>query len=57
MIIVGSALVVERPGRSVVLQPMNEQTYYTALRAFGLRESVAIAATRGLITIRIGGLR
>lgn len=46
-------IVIERPGRrSVPIQPINERIYFEALRAFGVRESVALAAMRGLITIK-----
>lgn len=48
------SIVIERGKRSITLQPMNDNIYYGALRAFGVRESVAAAATRGLITVKIG---
>jgi len=56
MHVVNGNIVIERPGRrSIALQPMNESIYFAALRTLGIRESVAAAATRGLITINVKG--
>lgn len=43
-------LTLTRNGRTVRLQALNEQTFYTGLRAFGVSAAVSAAAARGLIT-------
>jgi len=51
--IVNGYIVVQRPGgRIIPIQPVGEMDYYQALRAFGVRESVAAALTKGLITTK-----
>ena len=53
--VVDGYIVVQRPGRRTIpIQPMNEMSYYAALLAFGIKDSVAAAAAKGLITVRIG---
>ncbi len=53
MAIAHGHIVIERPGRrSIPIQPMNDSIYFAALRTFGVRESVAIATMKGLITIK-----
>jgi hypothetical protein len=49
----GGALVATRPGRTVRLQEISAQDRYRALRAFGVRESVAAAVVAGLITVTV----
>lgn len=48
-------LVIQRHGRTTVLQALNDQTYYAALRAFGASEAVAQALTAKLITLPMTG--
>jgi hypothetical protein len=48
------ALTVTRHGRTVQLQAITDESYFHALRAFGARESVAAAASKGLITVKVG---
>jgi hypothetical protein len=55
MNIVNGYITVARPGRSIKIQRFTQETYFTALRAFGASETVAMAATRNLITISLKG--
>lgn len=52
-ITLGSIVVMRHNQRSIPIQPMNDSIYYAALLRFGIRESVAAAATKGIITISV----
>lgn len=44
-------LTVERLGRAIKIQRLNDQTYFTALRTMGVNETLAQALTARLITL------
>jgi hypothetical protein len=48
-------LTVTRYGRTVQIQRINAATYFSALRASGVGEAVAMGLTAGLITISMKG--
>lgn len=46
-------LIVTRHGRAIPIQRLNDATYFAALRAFGVSEAQAQAATVKLITLKV----
>ena len=44
-------LTITRNGRTTRLAPLNDATYYTALRVFGVSAAVSAALTAKLITL------
>ena len=48
-------MTITKQGRVVFIMLLNDSTYYHALVAYGARESVAMAAAAGLITVSTKG--
>jgi hypothetical protein len=53
MEIIGTAIVVRRPGRAIPVARFTQLEYFTALVAFNISPAQAAAATRNLITITV----
>ncbi len=47
-------LMVTKHGRAVPIEKLTDESYYRALRSFGVSQTIAQALARGLITISIG---
>lgn len=45
---------VTKAGRRVQIQRITDESFYHALVVYGARESVAAAAAKGLITVKVG---
>lgn len=46
-------LIVTTHGRTVQIQKLTDESYYRALRSFGVSQTIAQALAKGLITVKV----